>query len=243
MLDTALDPLLRDIDAVADPTTATALERYFQVRPGGYGEGDHFVGVRVPRVRALVRPYRNADITTGDFDAALASPTHEHRLAALILMAAHAASALERGDSRARRELAECYLRNTSRVNNWDLVDTSAPDVLGGWLLDRPRDLLTTLVRSASVWERRIALISTYRFIRAGQIGDTLTLAELVLDDPHDLVHKAAGWMLREAGKRVDQAALLQFLDANAARMPRTMLRYSIERLSPEQRRHYRQLA
>jgi 3-methyladenine DNA glycosylase AlkD len=93
------------------------------------------------------------------------------------------------------------------------------------------------------VWERRIALISTYRFIRAGQIGDTLTLAELVLDDPHDLVHKAAGWMLREAGKRVDQAALLQFLDANAARMPRTMLRYSIERLSPEQRRHYRQLA
>jgi len=166
---------------------------------------------------------------------------HEHRLTVLVLLADRAARAV-RPRSADPAELAaihQLYLRNTAYVNNWDLVDGSAPDIVGGYLLDQPRGELRTLVASSNLWERRIALVATYRLIVAGQTADTYALAALVLDDPHDLIHKASGWMLREAGKRVDTGELLAFLDQYAARMPRTMLRYAIERLPDDVRRKY----
>jgi 3-methyladenine DNA glycosylase AlkD len=227
------------IDAAGDRETATALAAYFQVKPGGYGEGDRFCGVKLSTLRGLVKPY--AGLPVAELERLLASEIHEHRLAALVLMAGRAARALRPRslDPDGLAELHDLYLRNTRYINNWDLVDCSAPDVVGGYLLDKPRDELRELVGSDDVWERRIALVATHRLIVAGQTADTYELAALVLDDLHDLIHKASGWMLREAGKRVDEAGLIAFLDRYAARMPRTMLRYAIERLAPEIRRHY----
>jgi 3-methyladenine DNA glycosylase AlkD len=227
------------IDAAGEPGVADALGAYFQVKPGGYGEGDRFVGVKLSVLRGLLKPY--AGLPVAEVERLLASGIHEHRLAALVLMAGRAARALRprSADPDVLAELHEVYLRNTRFVNNWDLVDCSAPDVVGGYLLDKPRDELRELVRSDSVWERRIGLVATQRLIGAGQTADTYALAALVLEDRHDLIHKAAGWMLREAGKRVDEAELLAFLDRYAERMPRTMLRYAIERLEPAVRKGY----
>lgn len=231
--------LLAAIDSAADPATAEILARYFQVKPGGYGEGDRFVGVKLSDLRRIVKPYAGLPIT--ELHRALTSPVHEHRLAALVLLADRAARALKprTADPAVLADIAELYLGNTAYVNNWDLVDCSAPEILGGYLLDKPREVLSELVGSADVWERRIAIVATHRFIRAGQTADTYRLAELVLDDRHDLIHKASGWMLREAGKRVDTDDLLRFLDQHAARMPRTMLRYAIERLPDGVQKHY----
>lgn len=227
------------IDAAGDADTAAALAKYFQVKPGGYGEGDRFCGVKLSALRALVKPY--AGLPLAELERLLASEIHEHRLAALVLMADRAGRTLRPRslDPEGLAELHDVYLRNPRYINNWDLVDCSAPDLVGGYLLDEPRTELRELVGSDSVWERRIGLVATHRLIFAGEAADTYALAALVLDDRHDLIHKAAGWMLREAGKRVDEAELLAFLDTNAERMPRTMLRYAIERLPPEVRRGY----
>lgn len=231
--------LAATIDAASDADTAAALAAYFQVKPGGYGEGDRFCGVKLSALRALVKPY--AELPPAELERLLASEIHEHRLAALVLIAGRAARAVRPRslDPDGLAELHDLYLRNTRYINNWDLVDCSAPDVVGGYLLDKPRTELRELVGSDSVWERRIGLVATQRLIGAGETADTYALAALVLDDRHDLIHKAAGWMLREAGKRVDEAELLAFLDCYAGRMPRTMLRYAIERLAPEVRRSY----
>lgn len=231
--------LVARIDAEADPTAAAALARYFKGGPGEYGEGDVFVGVKLSRLRALARPYQRVGLPLADLESALESPVHEHRQVALVLLADRAARALAAGDADALTDVAHTYLRNTARVDNWDLVDCSAPDIVGGWLLDRPRGILFDLVRSPLVWDRRIALVATHKLIRAGQADDTFALAEQVLTDDHDLIHKASGWMLREAGKRVDEAALREFLDRHAAVMPRTMLRYAIERLPADDRARY----
>lgn len=218
-----------------------ALARYFKVTPGGYGEGDQLIGVKLSTLRGLIKPYVRAGVPLADLERALASPIHEHRLAVLALLADRAALAAKprTADPAELAAIHELYLRNTSRVNNWDLVDCSAPHILGGYLLDKPRDLLRKLVVSPDLWERRIAIVGTQRLINAGQTADTYALAELVLDDREDLIHKATGWMLREAGKRVDEGELRAFLDQHAARMPRTMLRYAIERLPDDARRHY----
>ncbi|NYE73222.1 hypothetical protein BKA15_004551 [Microlunatus parietis] len=232
-----VQPLVESIAAEADPEVAATLARFFQVRPGGYGEGDVFVGLKLSRLRVLARPYTRTPVDPADWLPLLHSPVHEHRLACLVIWSERA----ERGETAERAAIAELYLANTDRVNNWDLVDASAGPIVGGRILDPDGDhaLLDRLARSALLWDRRIAMVATHQLIRAGVTADTYRIAELLLDDNHDLIHKAVGWMMREAGKRVDEAELLAFLDRWAGRMPRTALRYAIERLDPDTRRHY----
>ena len=227
--------MLAAVDAAGDPAVAQVLSRYFQLQAGGSGPGDQMIGVKLSTIRGILKPYLRADLPLPELEQALTSPVHEHRLAILCLLADRASRSLKprTADPAELTAIHELYLRSTAYINNWDLVDCSAPQVVGGYLLDKPRDVLYTLVRSTSLWERRIALIATQFLIGVGQTADTYALAADVLGDREDLIHKASGWMLREAGKRVSEAELLAFLDQNATRMPRTMLRYAIERLDP----------
>ncbi len=238
MLSTMAHPLIASIAAAADTEDAVALARFFQVRPGGYGEGDTFVGVRLSQLRELVRPYRSDGFDAEVWLPLLHSRVHEHRLACLVYLAERAA----RGDRTERALIAEHYLANTQRVDNWDLVDASAAQILGRRLLDPDGDrgVLDRLAGSVWLWDRRIAMVGTHGLILAGQTADTYRIAERLLADEHDLIHKAVGWMLREAGKRVDEAELRAFLDRHAGRMPRTALRYAIERFDPATRLRYR---
>jgi 3-methyladenine DNA glycosylase AlkD len=238
---TSVQDLVSAVDGAANSDDAVVLARYFKTGPGEYGEGDRFIGVKLSAIRVLAKPYLRAGLPLPDLEKALASPVHEHRHAVLVVLADRAARAVRprSADPDEVAAIHELYLRNTAYVNNWDLVDCSAPQIVGGYLLDKPRDELRTLVASSNLWERRIALVATQRFIAVGQTADTYELAARVLDDPEDLIHKASGWMLREAGKRVDTDELLAFLDRHSARMPRTVLRYAIERLPGDVRAHY----
>ena len=220
--------------AQADPDRAAASARYFQTGPGQYGEGDTFVGVTVPAVRAVVRASRG--LALPEVSRLLDDPVHEVRLAGLLLLVHHARTAP--GDA------LTCYLDALGRgsVNGWDLVDSSARDVLGAPLRDGDRSVLHRLAASDSVWERRAAVIATFAFLPDGDASTSLALAESLLGDPHPLIHKAVGWVLREVGARVDQTALLGFLDRHAAAMPRVMLAYATEHLDREVRAHYRAL-
>lgn len=224
--------LQAELDAHSNPTDAQFLQRFFKTGKGQYGEGDIFIGLRVPTTRKIAAKYRT--LSLDDIEVMLESPIHEHRLAGLIIMAEEA----KRGDQTRKKALYDLYLRRTDRINNWDLVDASCRDVVGGYLMDKPRDILYQLAHSKDMWERRIAMVSTWQFIRVGQLDDTFAIAQLLLKDTHDLIHKAVGWMLREAGKK-DEAALKNFLDQYAAVMPRTALRYSIERLHPNDKTYY----
>jgi 3-methyladenine DNA glycosylase AlkD len=224
--------MLRALRRTADPSRVEVLQRFFRTGPGEYAEGDVFIGATVPAVRRLVRQFRNAPL--GEVDRLLRSPVHEARLLALLLMV----QAFRRGDDRLRLQVYRLYLSRTRFVNNWDLVDSSAPHIVGAWLADRSRKPLFALARSRSVWKRRIAILSTQHFIRQGDLGTTFAIADILLDDRHDLIHKAVGWMLREAGKR-DGAAERRFLASRHRRMPRTMLRYAIERFPERERLTY----
>lgn len=237
------EQLLADVDAAADPAVAEVLARYFKTGPGEYGDGDRMIGVKLSTIRGILKPYLRAGLPLPELEQALTSPVHEHRLTVLCLLADRASRALKpRTANPAELEAVyQIYLRSTAHINNWDLVDCSAPQIVGGYLLDKPRGPLYVLIRSASLWERRIALVATQFLINQGQTADTYKLSAAVLDDREDLIHKASGWMLREAGKRVSEDELRTFLDRYATRMPRTMLRYSIERLDPVSRRHYLQ--
>ncbi|WP_167046505.1 DNA alkylation repair protein [Salinibacterium sp. ZJ454] len=234
------------LDAAGNPEDAAFLQRFFKTGPGQYGEGDVFVGVRVPATRALVTRFERMPLA--EASALLHSPVHEHRLAALMVMVAQfrRASRPRSRDEHARAELHNSYLQalRAGRVNNWDLIDSSAPDLIGEYLRDPPLSLvlLDQLAESDSLWQRRAAVLATFAFIKAGDAAPTLRLATRLLDDREDLMHKAVGWMLREVGKKVDRAVLTGFLDEHASRMPRTMLSYATEHLSPEQRAHYRAL-
>ena len=221
--------------ALADPERAEGMAAFFNTGPGQYGEGDVFLGLTVPQVTAVAKQHLTSSVR--ELEELLEDERHEVRLAGLKIMALQCAAA--RTSAERRRELLDLYLRRTDRVNNWDLVDLSAPDVLGRAVVaGLPNEVLYRLAGSGVMWERRIAIVATYRLIRAGSLGDTFALAALLEGDPHDLMHKAVGWMLREAGKQ-DEPRLLAFLDEHAATMPRTALRYSLERLSPEVRAHY----
>jgi len=222
----------RALEALGDPARAAHSARYFKTGPGEYGEGDRFLGIRVPEVRALARAHRGLPLD--DVLGHLRSPWHEERLLALLVLVEQH----RRGDAEARERLHRAYLDHTRFVNNWDLVDTSAPQLVGAQL--DPGDLapLEWLAASASVWERRIAVLATFHWIQRGVFGPTLHLADRLLADPHDLIHKAVGWMLREVGKR-DPARHEAFLAERYRRMPRTMLRYAIERLPEARRRGY----
>lgn len=214
---------------LATPAQAAMARRFFKTGPGEYGEGDVFLGLKVPQVRALIRPCD--PFTEAEVLALVRSAIHEERLLGLYCLVRRFA----RGDEKARRRCFDLYLANTRWINNWDLVDTSAPHVVGAWLLDKDRALLRKLAKSKSLWERRIAVLATQAFIRAGEFADTIEIVRGLLDDKHDLMHKACGWMLREIGNR-DEPTLEAFLAKHVQQMPRTMLRYAIEKL-PEKRR------
>jgi len=229
-----LKDILSKIRALAGPAKAATSLRFFKTGPGEYGEGDEFLGLTVPEIRSLAP--QSDSLVEADVRTLLRSDWHEERLLALLIWVHRFEKAKK--DGVARERLVDLYLANTKWINNWDLVDSSAPQLLGAWLLRRDRSVLQTLAKSKSLWEQRIAVLATQAFIRAGEFDDTVQLCEGFLDHPHDLMHKACGWMLREAGKR-DEAVLLAFLDQRAAKMPRTMLRYAIEKLEPAVRKSY----
>lgn len=219
--------------ALANPRIAGPSQQFFKTGPGDYGHGDRFLGIRVPAQRAVAREFRAAPISTSL--ALLRSPWHEERLVALFMLVDRFA----RGTPADRQRIYSQYLKHVPRyVNNWDLVDSSAHLIVGAHLEDRDRGVLYELARSPHLWSRRVAIIATFWFIKRGSFADTLRIAELLLDDDEDLIHKAAGWMLREVGNR-DGAAAERFLRRHYARMPRTMLRYAIEKLPEAKRRAY----
>ena len=227
-----LRELRRRLRQFASAQDAQFLQRFFKTGPGEYGEGDRFIGVRVPALRRLVREFRG--LATADARQLLHSPIHEERLLALLILV----DAYDRGSESERAAIFRLYLDNTACINNWDLVDGSAPGIVGRHLESRPRKVLFELANSSDLWERRIAVLAAFRFIRQNEFDELLRLAEMLLRDRHDLIHKAVGWMLREAGKR-DVTILRGFLEQHAARMPRTMLRYAIEKLPVAERRRW----
>jgi len=228
----ALLPVQRQLRALASPEVARIMQGFFKTGKGEYGEGDVFLGIKVPVLRALAKQQRDTGLDR--VQTLLGSAYHEERLFALLLLMQYYAGADEDG----KQAAYDLYLANTQRINNWDLVDTSAPHIVGRHLENRPRKVLHKLARSALLWERRIALVATFHFIRRHDFGDTLRIAEMLLDDRHDLIHKAAGWMLREVGRR-DQTQLDAFLRSHYSRLPRTTLRYAIERFPAELRLRY----
>ncbi len=210
------------------------IQRYFKSGEGQYGEGDRFMGVRMGTVFALAKEFTNMELS--EIEKLLENPVHEIRTGAVSIMDFQARS--KKISSERKKELFDLYINRHDRINNWDLVDRSAPYVVGGYLFDQPRTILYKLAKSKNVWQRRTAIVSTSFFIRQGDIADTFRIAELLLKDKHDLIHKAAGGWIREAGKR-DRRQLFKFLDEHAAQMPRTMLRYAIEHLDKREREHY----
>lgn len=228
--------LKRALRAAADAQDAEFLQRFFKTGVGEYAEGDKFLGVRVPATRKIVRQFPDASL--GDALGLLQSEWHEERLLALLLMV----RLYHRGDDETRRGIYDMYLANTRYINNWDLVDSSAEHVVGPYLQTRrvseASGVLTQLAKSRSLWERRIAMLSTFHYIKQYDFALALHVAELLRDDGEDLIHKAVGWMLREIGER-DRAALEQYLDVHTVHMPRTMLRYAIEKFPESKRQRY----
>lgn len=225
------------VAALADVERARGQARFFKTGPGQYGAGDQFIGVTVPQLRQLARGLRGAPLDT--LEALLRRPVHEERLLALLILVEQ----YRRGDAATRQAIYELYRRSMATINNWDLIDASAADIVGAHLDQRAdrRAVLESLARSPSLWERRLAMISTYHQIKQGRSEDALHVAGLLLADREDLIHKAVGWMLREVGKRCAAGALEAFLRARYHDLPRTTLRYAIERFSPEQRQRYLQ--
>lgn len=222
----------KKLKTLSSPELAESATRFFKTGPGQYGEGDIFIGIKVPILRSVSREFKNLPLE--DIEILLSSPIHEERHLALMILVLQVA----KSDDTQRKAAFNFYLRNTRFINNWDLVDCSAPHIVGGYLRDKTRKPLFELTLSTCLWERRIAIVSTQHFIRNGDLGETLAISRKLLKDKEDLIHKAAGWMLREVGKK-DQAVLEAFLDQHGPAMPRTMLRYAIERFPPEIRQAY----
>jgi len=227
-----LSVVQQELRKFADPTTAKKSLRYHKTGKGEYGEGDKFLGVRVPDLRAIAKQYRSLPVK--DILNVLQSRYHEERLLALVMLVYH----FQKGDDALKRGIYRSYLSNTEYVNGWDLVDSSAHQIVGGFLLERPRRKLATLSQSNSLWERRISIIATLHFIKHDQYEDTLKLSRQLLNDEEDLIHKAVGWMLREVGNR-DKQTEVKFLTAHYKTMPRTMLRYAIEKFDKKERDQY----
>jgi len=228
----AVTQIRKRLAEIGDPAKAAVLQRFFKTGPGQYAQGDLFRGIPVPVLRRLGRDYR--DLSLPDVERLLRSTHHEDRLLALLILIQIYANR----DEDARERAYRLYLRNTRFINNWDLVDVSAEHIVGRFLVGRSKEPLTRLAKSKLLWERRIAILSTFHFIKNGQFDETFRIAEILLGDEEDLIHKAVGWMLREVGKR-DLEAEEQFLKAHYRGMPRTMLRYAIERFPPHTRQAY----
>lgn len=228
-----MSSLIREeLEKAADPLHAEKLQEFFKTGKGEYGEGDVFHGVKVPEQRKIAKKYR--DLPLNEALTLLQSKFHEERLTALFILV----DKFKKGDHQIREKIVSIYLDDTKYINNWDLVDSSAHKILGEWLIDKPRQTLFDLAKSSDLWERRISIISTFAFIDKGDYNDAISLAETLLGDEHDLIHKATGWVLREIGKR-DREKLISFLDQHYKEMPRTMLRYSIEKLPEEVRKQF----
>ena len=228
--------VLRELREIGDPVQREALMRFFKTGKGQYGEGDRFLGVKVPQARAIVKAHW-AECSDADVAALITSPYHEARLAGLLVLCRRYKAA--KGDEAAQVQIVEQYLGYTRYINNWDLVDLTCYEILGDWYLMRDRSLLKQLARHGkSMWEQRIAIVTTMQFIRHGDFDTTLEIALILLNHPHDLIHKAVGWMLREVGKR-DRVILEGFLKPRYKTMPRTMLRYAIEKFPERLRQKY----
>ena len=222
----------RSLRRLADTNTALVLQRFFKTGPGEYGEGDVFVGIKIPILRKLAAEFEEEPLQT--LRILLRSKIHEERMLALMILVRRFARENDQG----RRQIYKLYLAHSRLINNWDLVDGSAPYIVGAFLWSRNRKPLYVLAKSPSLWERRIAILSTFHFIRQNDFADALRISELMLRDEHDLIHKAVGWMLREIGKR-DRTIGETFLKMHYREMPRTMLRYAIERFPESRRRKY----
>lgn len=221
--------ITNELQALSDAEKREIFPKFFKAGKGEYGEGDRFLGVTVPNIRAIAKLHK--DISIEEIRELLQSEWHEVRLCALIIMVEKS----KKKDEALRKELFNLYLSQTKRINNWDLVDLSCRFIIGEYLLDKSRDILYQLAQSSLLWDNRIAIVSTYAFIRKGQLEDTYALSDLMMQHPHDLMHKAIGWMLREAGKR-NPERLYDYVMSHRADMPRTMLRYAIEKFSPKER-------
>ncbi|MDJ0877919.1 MAG: DNA alkylation repair protein [Halieaceae bacterium] len=222
----------KEFRELGDPSVAEHSARFFKTAKGEYGEGDRFLGIRVPVIRKAVRRYRDANLRTTL--SLLKSRYHEERLLASLMLV----DQFSRGDQTTRKSVYDAYLAHTRWLNNWDIIDGSAHKIVGPWLEDRSRSVLYRLLKSKSLWERRIAMMTTYHFIRLHDFDDALAIAEALIDDDHDLIHKASGWMLREVGNR-DLATEEKFLKRHYRKMPRTMLRYAIEKFPEKRRKAY----
>lgn len=220
--------LKKDLAKIASPQKARLLQGFFKTAKGQYGEGDVFLGIIVPHTRSIAKKYSAMPLS--DVRKLLYSRIHEERLAAIFIL-------LEK--YKTEKELIFWfYVKNAKQVNNWDLVDASAPGIVGKFLIDKDKKILRKLAVSKNLWERRISIVATYEFIRNKKYSETFAITKLLLNDSHDLIHKAAGWMLREVGKK-DEARLEDFLKKHSAFMPRTMLRYAIERFEEGKRKNF----
>ncbi len=227
-----LNQIKGDLLQLSNPERAKNLSRFFQTGKGQYGEGDVFLGIPVPEQRRIAKRYLNLPLV--DIQELLSSEIHEHRLTALLILV----SKYGKADNPGKEEIFNFYLKNTENINNWDLVDLTAPKIVGDYLFNKDTSILFKLAKSNNLWERRIAVLSTFRFIDNNDFEDALRIAKLLLHDKHDLIHKAVGWMLREIGKR-DQEIEEQFLSKHHMQMPRTMLRYAIEKFEENKRKFY----
>ena len=228
----SLEELRQTIKKSANPAQAKILSRFFKTGRGEYGEGDEFLGIKVPISRSIAKQFK--DLTLTEIQELLNSPIHEERLIALFILIEH----FKKADGHIKKIIFNFYLRNTKRVNNWDLVDLSAERIIGVYLLDKDNNVLFKLARSKNLWEKRIAIMSTFHFIKNGNYETTLAIADMLLKDEHDLIHKAVGWMLREIGNRnlkVEETYLKEYYKT----MPRTMLRYAIEKFPEKKRQAY----
>ena len=230
----SLAELKKKIRLFADRDIAETSKWFFKTGKGEYGEGDKFIGLNIPTQRKLAREFK--DLTLADLAQLLKSPIHEERLISLFILV----DKYSKADEKTKDDIFKFYFRNRKGINNWNLVDLSAPKILGKHLLKKDKTILFKFALSKKLWERRIAILSTLEFIRNGDFKTTLQLCKILLNDEHDLIHKAAGWMLREIGKK-DLESEEKFLKANYKKMPRTMLRYAIEKFSETKRKKYLQ--
>lgn len=226
------ETIKQQLIALANEDKAAVLSSFFQTKEGQYAHGDVFLGVTVPQTRKVVGPYKNLPLS--EVTKLLQNKYHECRFAALVILV----NKFELVDEAEREAIYNFYLNHTEYINNWDFVDLSSHKIVGAWLLDKDRTKLYDLAKSSWLWDQRIAIVATWAFIRNNEFEDTLSLSEYFMTHPHHLINKACGWMLREVGKR-DKTTLTQYLDKFAPQMPRVMLRYSIEKLSEEERKSY----
>lgn len=231
-----MNGLISELSSVANPEQAKNLSRFFKTGKGEYGEGDIFIGIKVPVQRNIAKKY--SELSLADLQKLLDSKIHEHRLVALIILMNKYKKAKK--NLLEKRRIFEFYLKNTSRINNWDLVDLSAPTIIGDFLQREGTTLLREFAKSENIWERRIAVISTMAFIKKRNLGEALAISEILLHDEHNLIHKAVGWTLREVGKK-NKNVLEIFLSSRYKEMPRTMLRYAIEKFPEEERKKWMQ--